>query len=285
VWPGILSGAGTPPLPTTGFQLQTGASQSLNIPTGWSGRFWGRTGCSITSTNNQFTCATGDCRSGTVECSGVGATPPATLAEFTLGGSGGKDFYDVSLVDGYNLPMVIDGTGDGGECMATGCPVDLNKRCPKELRIGDGQACRSACEAFGKPEYCCSGAFANPNTCHPSVYSQMFKAACPRSYSYAYDDATSTFTCVAADYTITFCPSTVARLKSSGDPNSSPKPKSKSNSDDPPRTTTASTAILAANDAWLAGLATGDATSMRSLFHQIIILTATISTLLFWFLL
>ncbi|MFS8016602.1 putative Thaumatin family [Helianthus anomalus] len=31
--------------------------------------------------------------------------------------------------------------------------------------------------------------------------------ACPRSYSYAYDDATSTFTCTAADYIITFCPS------------------------------------------------------------------------------
>ncbi|PQP96330.1 thaumatin-like protein 1b [Prunus yedoensis var. nudiflora] len=35
----------------------------------------------------------------------------------------------------------------------------------------------------------------------------MFKAACPKSYSYAYDDATSTFTCTGADYTVTFCPS------------------------------------------------------------------------------
>ena len=36
--------------------------------------------------------------------------------------------------------------------------------------------------------------------------SEVFKSACPRSYSYAYDDATSTFTCTAGDYSITFCP-------------------------------------------------------------------------------
>lgn len=41
-----------------------------------------------------------------------------------------------------------------------------------------------------------------------SVYSKMFKSACPRSYSYAYNDGTSTFTCSGADYTITFCSST-----------------------------------------------------------------------------
>lgn len=34
--------------------------------------------------------------------------------------------------------------------------------------------------------------------------------ACSAAYSYAYDDATSTFTCTAgaADYLITFCPAT-----------------------------------------------------------------------------
>lgn len=30
--------------------------------------------------------------------------PPATLAEFTLSGDGNTDFYDISIVDGYNLP-------------------------------------------------------------------------------------------------------------------------------------------------------------------------------------
>ncbi|BFG14589.1 hypothetical protein CerSpe_008630 [Prunus speciosa] len=43
----------------------------------------------------------------------------------------------------------------------------------------------------------------------------MFKAACPRSYSYAYDDASSTFTCTGADYTITFCPPTTSQKSAS----------------------------------------------------------------------
>lgn len=113
----------------------------------------------------------------------------------------------MSLVDGYNLPMMVVASGGSGGCEATGCGTDLNQGCPSELRVESGDACQSACGAFGKPEYCCNGAFSNPSTCKPSVYSEMFKSACPKSYSYAYDDATSTFTCSAADYTITFCPS------------------------------------------------------------------------------
>ncbi|XP_025822630.1 thaumatin-like protein 1 isoform X2 [Panicum hallii] len=203
VWPGLLSGSGTPPLETTGFALAPGQSRSLPAPQGWSGRFWGRSGCDFDA-SGKGSCATGDCGSGEVECRGAGASPPATLAEFTLDGAGGKDFYDVSLVDGYNLPMLVQAAAP--DCPDTGCLVDLNERCPDELRADDGRACRSACEAFGSPEYCCNGAYGNPNTCHPSQYSQLFKSACPKSYSYAYDDATSTFTCNHTDYTITFCP-------------------------------------------------------------------------------
>lgn len=68
-----------------------------------------------------------------------------------------------------------------------------------------GDARRSACEAFGQDRYCCSGSYATPDACHPTVYSSIFKSACPRAYSYAYDDSTSTFTCKASDYTIAFC--------------------------------------------------------------------------------
>ncbi|KAG2585592.1 thaumatin-like protein 1 [Panicum virgatum] len=175
----------------------------MPAPQGWSGRFWGRSGCDFDA-SGKGSCATGDCGSGEVECRGAGASPPATLAEFTLDGAGGKDFYDVSLVDGYNLPMLVQAAAP--DCPDTGCLVDLNERCPDELRADDGRACRSACEAFGSPEYCCHGDYGNPNTCHPSQYSQLFKSACPKSYSYAYDDATSTFTCNHTDYTITFCP-------------------------------------------------------------------------------
>ncbi|KAM5550030.1 thaumatin-like protein 1 [Rosa sericea] len=212
VWPGILANANSPRLDSTGFELPRQTARTFQAPTGWSGRFWGRTGCTFDGSGSG-SCQTGDCGSGTVECNGAGAAPPATLAEFTLG-TGGQDFYDVSLVDGYNLPVFVEGTGGSGQCASTGCSTDLNLQCPTELRSEDGSACKSACEAFGSPEYCCSGAYGSPSTCRPSVYSEMFKAACPKSYSYAYDDATSTFTCTGADYTVTFCPSSPSQKSS-----------------------------------------------------------------------
>ncbi|KAF0929084.1 hypothetical protein E2562_015197 [Oryza meyeriana var. granulata] len=219
VWPGLLSSAGSAPLSTTGFALAPGASQAVAAPSGWSGRMWGRTLCAPAD-GGKFACATGDCGSGDVQCNGGGAAPPATLAEFTLDGSGGLDFFDVSLVDGYNLPMLVTplgtaSTSGSGKCAATGCVAELNGACPADLRVASASsgssaavACRSACEAFGSAEYCCSGAYGNPNTCRPSAYSEFFKSACPRAYSYAYDDSTSTFTCAAGatDYSITFCP-------------------------------------------------------------------------------
>jgi Thaumatin family len=104
VWPGLLSNSGSSPLETTGFTLEAGESRSMVAPSGWSGRFWGRSGCSFDS-SGRGSCSTGDCGSGEIECKGAGAAPPATLIEFTLDGIDNKDFYDVSLVDGYNLPV------------------------------------------------------------------------------------------------------------------------------------------------------------------------------------
>ncbi|KAI4327741.1 hypothetical protein L6164_020166 [Bauhinia variegata] len=256
IWPGIL---GKPDIGSTGFELKKGNSRSFQAPTGWSGRFWARTECKFDDSGHG-TCGTGDCSSGSIDCNGIGATPPATLAEFTLG-TGSQDYYDVSLVDGYNLPMMVEASGGSGACASTGCVADLNRRCPSELRTDSGDACKSACGAFGTPEYCCNGAFGSPSTCKPSMYSQMFKSACPKSYSYAYDDATSTFTCTGADYTVTFCPSSSPILKSSTD--SSPKPigsttdGSGSNSQPP-----VEQAALATTS-WLANLATGDSTRIQ----------------------
>ncbi|XP_010530273.1 PREDICTED: thaumatin-like protein 1b [Tarenaya hassleriana] len=238
VWPGILSNAGVPPLPTTGFSLQPGESRSLDAPPSWGGRFWGRTHCSEDSAG-KFVCTTGDCGSGKLECSGAGAAPPATLAEFTLDGAGGMDFFDVSLVDGYNLPMlVVPQGGSGDNCTSTGCVVDLNGACPSQLRVTtaiDGGesavACRSACEAFKEEQFCCSGAYGTPDTCKPSVYSQIFKSACPRAYSYAYDDKSSTFTCSnSPGYSITFCPSPNTSQKSSQERHSTETTTSGTNS-------------------------------------------------------
>ena len=198
-----------------------GQTLAVTVASAWSGRIWGRTLCS-TDSSGTFSCATADCGTGAVECSGRGAAPPATLAEFTLaGGTGGDDFYDVSLVDGFNVPMVVAPqapapASGNGSCQATGCPADVNRACPAELRVAApppgtaAVACRSACEAFAEAEYCCSGAYGSPAACAPTAYSRFFKGACPAAYSYAYDDATSTFTCAAAGggYDVVFCPGT-----------------------------------------------------------------------------
>ncbi|EXC07311.1 hypothetical protein L484_021218 [Morus notabilis] len=208
VWPGTLSGNGAGNLGDGGFVLPPGESVQFTAPPGWSGRFWGRTGCTFDK-SGKGKCATGDC--GPLKCTGGGA-PPVTLVEFTVGStSSEKDFYDVSLVDGYNVGMGVKAVGGTGDCQYAGCVADLNGNCPPELRVtgsnsGSVVACKSACEAFNAPEFCCTGDHATPQTCSPTQYSAMFKNACPTAYSYAYDDATSTCTCSGSDYLITFCP-------------------------------------------------------------------------------
>ncbi|XP_027076259.1 thaumatin-like protein 1 [Coffea arabica] len=253
VWPGILGNSG---LGSTGFELQRAASRSFQAPTGWSGRFWGRTGCTFDG-SGQGSCATGDCGSGKIECDGAGASTPATLAEFTLG-SGSQDFYDVSLVDGYNLPMLVEGSGGSGSCASTGCTEDLNSKCPNELKIEGGGACRSACDAFGTPEYCCKGQYASPSTCSPSVYSQIFKSACPKSYSYAFDDSTSTFTCTGADYTVTFCPTSPSSQKASKPEGSAADGSGSGSASGSGSGSGPVQESMLADGSWLANLATGD---------------------------
>ncbi|KAL8087737.1 pathogenesis-related thaumatin-like protein 3.5 [Apium graveolens] len=208
IWPGTLSGNGAP-LGKGGFALSPGQSVSLTAPPGWSGRFWGRTHC-IFDAAGSGKCVTGDCAGG-LQCTGGGA-PPATLVEFTLaGGNSDKDFYDVSLVDGYNVGMGVRPQSGTGDCQYAGCVRDLNENCPAELQVANGDktvACKSACLAFNAPEYCCTGDHGTPQTCSPTKYSAMFKSACPSAYSYAYDDLSSTCTCAGTDYVITFCPRT-----------------------------------------------------------------------------
>ncbi|XP_044487620.1 thaumatin-like protein 1b isoform X2 [Mangifera indica] len=208
IWPGILAGSGKPVL--SGFELVSQASSTLDISPPWSGRMWARTNCA-TNAFGKFTCATGDCGAPGMECNGAGGTPPASLVEFTLAENGGQDFYDVSLVDGFNLPLSITPQGGTGTCPSTSCPKNVNLACPLELVVKDSAesviACKSACLAFNQPQYCCTGDFRLPETCSPTTYSKIFKDQCPQAYSYAYDDKSSTFTCTGgANYVITFCP-------------------------------------------------------------------------------
>ncbi|XP_076893787.1 pathogenesis-related thaumatin-like protein 3.5 [Bidens hawaiensis] len=210
VWPGTLTGNNGAALGDCGFTLQPVASVQLPAEPGWSGRFWAQTGCTFDEFGNG-NCVTGDCGN-TLKCNG-GGTPPVSLAEFTIAGgaiNSDKDFYDVSLVDGYNVGIGRKAIGGSGECRYAGCINDLNVNCPPELKVVYVMrmmvACKSACAVFNAPEFCCTGDHATPATCGPTQFSVMFKQACPSAYSYAYDDASSTFTCTGSDYLITFCP-------------------------------------------------------------------------------
>ncbi|KAL4601184.1 hypothetical protein ACB092_11G254100 [Castanea dentata] len=205
IWPGILPGSGQIQLMYGGFQLNPGEVVNVTAPKKWSGRFWPRRFCKFDSAGNGQ-CLTGDC-GGKLQCTGAGGAPPATLAEFTLDSP--VDYYDVSLVDGYNVRVSIEPlSGTGPTCKPISCLSELNRLCPVGLQVkrnGHVVACKSACLAFNTPEYCCTGAYATPNSCKPTNYSKVFKAVCPTSYSYAYDDPTSTFTCKDGNYLIRFC--------------------------------------------------------------------------------
>ncbi|KAJ8642379.1 hypothetical protein MRB53_019073 [Persea americana] len=208
VWPGLLGGAGQPSPEDGGFHLSTGEEAVLKVPDGWSGRIWGRQGCCF-DTNGKGSCDTGDC-AGMLHCKGMGGTPPATVVEMTLGTQKSPlHYYDVSLVDGFNLPVAMIPVGGGIGCGVAACEVDLNVCCPSMLEVKRGErvvGCKSACFALKSDKYCCTGDYASPQSCKPTLYSNLFKAICPGAYSFAYDDSSSLRTCRAPRYVITFCP-------------------------------------------------------------------------------
>ncbi|KAJ7777984.1 thaumatin-like protein [Mycena maculata] len=220
MWPAIFTSAGGIPAQATGWEAGAYTAVTFEVSSDWNGRVWGRRDCDFSTNPGPNSCLDGGCNGGLLcdPTTGTGV-PPATLAEFNLDGDGTSDFYDVSLVDGYNLPMEI--TNNVG-CGVPSCPVDLGPDCPALLigpfdSTGFPVGCKSAClvdalngDAGNSPN-CCSGQYDTPATCPSSGVTDYsyFKGNCPNAYAYAYDDNTSLFTCTAAlnaVYTITFCP-------------------------------------------------------------------------------
>ena len=99
------------------------------------GKIYARTGCDPTT----MICATASCEiiSGTGTCSvGAGAGEPTTAFESYMTGTTGTDgVYDVSLVNGFNIPVEIKGLGPIStgsqasnpnlpyQCTAAGAPI------------------------------------------------------------------------------------------------------------------------------------------------------------------
>ncbi|KAJ6848651.1 thaumatin-like protein [Iris pallida] len=208
VWPGLLGGAGQTTPKDGGFLLGIGEETFFDVPYGWSGRIWGRQGCCFDE-QGKGSCGSGDC-GGFLHCRGAGGEPPATVVEMTLGSAASPlHFYDVSLVDGFNIPVSMSPVGGGVGCGVAGCEVDLNVCCPSKLEVkrqGKVVGCQSACMALKADKYCCTGEYGSPASCKPTLFSHLFKSICPRAYSFAYDDSSSLNTCRATRYLITFCP-------------------------------------------------------------------------------
>jgi len=130
-------GLGTDLPPGIPFKSEPGQAFVLGMSDKYSGRVWPRTGCDATGKN----CDQGN--------------GPDTLAEFTLTAGMLSDWYDISLVDGFTIPLAIiqldgpwtpDGTyvpggklGAAGQCGSPVCAVTMLFICqPPNTRFKTG---------------------------------------------------------------------------------------------------------------------------------------------------
>ncbi|KAK6251260.1 hypothetical protein SCA6_005265 [Theobroma cacao] len=107
-------------VPGGGMQLDSGGVWDITANPGTTGtRVWARTNCQFDGAG-RGSCQTGDC-GGLLECQAY------TLAEYALNQFNNLDFFDISLVDGFNVPMDFSPTSGG-------CTRDYSKffkdRCP-----------------------------------------------------------------------------------------------------------------------------------------------------------
>jgi hypothetical protein len=100
VWPLVTPNSGLPSISDNKARLDPNALLTLSVPpTFWAGRVAARTGCDAAASR----CETG-------------AAPPATVAQLTVRDGGDLDLaaYSVSLVDGFNVPVVVSPQAVGG---------------------------------------------------------------------------------------------------------------------------------------------------------------------------
>ncbi len=234
---------GKPLVDGGGFKLEAnGGTHSSTVDSYWQGAFWGRTGC--TGTDDDLTCdwktCTGTDGKGKLQCGGSGLSQ-MTKGEINFDENGG-DTYDVSAVDGFNVPMTITpvagtftkrGIPDANyDCTSSGTTFDLKDSSVfpatlnKDLIISKNSkpaAVLSACQysyyktGVENTLYCCIGEHGKPQTCNPKDWpvdmrtDLFFKKYLPGAYSWAFDDHASTYQCKNKDantlssYKVVFC--------------------------------------------------------------------------------
>jgi hypothetical protein len=116
-----------------------------------------------------------------------------TLAEFTFNTDFYDfDWYDISHVDAFNLPMAIVPVAVPN-CRTLSCPDDLLAGCPD---VGQYRGTDGSVIACVSPER------DNPD----SVVVQYFDTGCADAYAWSGDDAASMAACAGEDYDVVFCP-------------------------------------------------------------------------------
>uniref|UniRef100_A0A914I4J1 Uncharacterized protein n=1 Tax=Globodera rostochiensis TaxID=31243 RepID=A0A914I4J1_GLORO len=171
--------------------LTAGATEIKNVPKVSSAqRLWANTDCD--KPNNAL-------------CSLSAAMPPISLFEWTFDADG-KQTYDVSYVDGANVPISVQVPNCPSVTYDTklGNSLDqLADTVPEAMKMVDSNGkkrVKSVCLAYGTDSVCCRNSHNQPETCGPTHgwtsdqiagYNAM-RAAFPTSYSYAYDDRIAT---------------------------------------------------------------------------------------------
>jgi hypothetical protein len=146
------------------FFLDSGRKRTFQVNVGDSRpRVWAHTGCDGSGNN----C---DTREGQV-----------SLAEMHWDGNR-KTWYDISQVDGYNLPIKMQpfNLNAGGRCEIVSCNFNLNN-CPAEAKRTKNNRI-VACE--------------NTNRDAITNYSTRMKQACPNAYTWSKDDRAGMRDCI-----------------------------------------------------------------------------------------
>ncbi|KAF8259023.1 Osmotin thaumatin-like protein [Lactarius quietus] len=212
IWYLHTDSATVPSHQPTGWLAPPGSNISFTVPDNWVGQIWGRRDCNFTTNPGADSCLDGGCPGGLL-CTGQGQSP-VTVAQLRLtSDTGVSDYYEISLINGFNVPMRIN---NNANCGVPECSVDLGANCnlPAE---GFPTGCNSACAAGlaadpNNDPNCCTGTYDDTAVCLPSgvQYYNYFKSNCPDAYVYTFDTVESNppFICPEAskaDYAVTFC--------------------------------------------------------------------------------
>jgi len=170
VWPLVTPNTGFPSISDNTGRLDGGGRGLVSFrfpPSFWAGRVVARTGCGGSA------CETG-------------ASPPATVVQLAVHAEG-QDLaaYSVSLVDGFNVPVVVTphGFAEGRRCPTLGCAADLAAGCPVGARAPGGGCGAGASQAAA------------------------FKARCPDTRTTATDVEATPQDCAApGEIKVVFCP-------------------------------------------------------------------------------